>query len=319
MGQLRTAWRLLRAAVSAWIDDHAPSMGAALAYYTLFSMAPLLLIAISVAGLVFGEQAARGEVMEQIAGLMGTESARAVESMLASLNKPAAGIGGTLLGFGVLLIGATTVFAELQSALDRIWRVPTREPLAGWWSFLRARLLSLGMVLATGFLILVSLLAGAALSALHKWWGPWFADWARVAEAVNAAISFLLVTVVFAVIYKWMPRTHVAWKDVWIGAVVTAALFTAGKSLIATYIGTSGVASGFGAAASLVVVLVWVYYSAQIFLLGAEFTWVYALRHGSLKGSAVAAAALEPTSAPANAPAQPAPVNANRDPRPAAG
>ena len=278
-------WPLVKEAVSAWIDDDAPSMGAALAYYTVFSIAPLLLIVIAVAGLVFGQEAARGEIMGQLSGLLGTDSARAVEDLLESVNNPEAGVLATLLGIVVLLIGATTVFAELQSALDRIWRAPERPAGSGLWALLRSRLLSLGMVLGLGFLLMVSLVVSAGLSALGKWWTPWLSSGAvELAQTINVGASMVLLSAIFAMIYKWMPRVKVAWSDVWVGAVITALLFTLGKSLIGLYIGRSGVASAFGAAASLVVLLVWVYWSAQIFLLGAEFTWVWAIRHGSLKG-----------------------------------
>jgi membrane protein len=282
LAPLRALGSLLRASAKAWVDDDAASMGAALAFYTLFSIAPLLLIVISLAGLVFGEQAARGEIMAQLAGLMGAQSASTVESMLGSLNRPGAGLLGTLVGLGALLLGATSVFAELQNAMDRIWRPPAR-PLGGLWALLRARLLSLGLVLGIGFLLMVSLIVSAGLAALGKWWGPWFADIAFMANALNFGVSFLLIASMFAMIYKWIPRMKVAWRDVWVGAALTALLFTVGKSLIGLYIGRSGVASPFGAAASLVVLLLWIYYSAQIFLLGAEFTWVFAGRYGSMK------------------------------------
>jgi membrane protein len=284
---LGAAWRLITDAASSWSDDYAASMGAALAFYTLFSIAPLLLIVISVAGLVFGEQAARGEILEQLSGLVGADSAATVESLLEGLNQPRSGMLGTAIGLVVLLIGATTVFAELQDAMDRIWRAPAR-PRGGIFKLLRARLLSLGLVLGIGFLLMVSLVISAALSALGKWWAPWFGDVALLAAAVNFTVSFALITAMFAMIYKWIPRVKVDWRDVWIGSAITALLFTLGKTLIGMYIGRSGVASPFGAAASLVVLLLWVYYSAQIFLFGAEFTWVYARRHGSLKGRAPA-------------------------------
>lgn len=283
--KLQRIWPLVKETVSSWIDDDAPSMGAALAYYTVFSVAPLLLIVIAVAGLVFGQEAARGEIMGQLSGLLGTDSARAVEDLLESVNNPEAGVLATLLGIVVLLIGATTVFAELQSALDRIWRAPERPAGSGLWALLRSRLLSLGMVLGLGFLLMVSLVVSAGLSALGKWWTPWLSSGAvELAQTINVGASLVLLSAIFAMIYKWMPRVKVAWSDVWVGAVITALLFTLGKSLIGLYIGRSGVASAFGAAASLVVLLVWVYWSAQIFLLGAEFTWVWAIRHGSLKG-----------------------------------
>jgi membrane protein len=281
---IRTTWGLIKEAVSAWVGDYAPSMGAALAYYTVFSIAPLLLIAISVAGLAFGVEAARGEVVAQLQGLMGESAAKAIEGMLQSANKPGTGIVSTLIGTGLLLVGATTVFGELQDALDRIWRAPERDKHSGLWHLLRARLLSFGMILAIGFLILVSLLFSAAMAALGRWLGPAMEGWEILANIVNLVISFALVSGMFALIYKVMPRVHIAWRDVWIGAVVTAALFTVGKFLIGLYIGKSGVTSVFGAAGSFAVLLLWVYFSAQIFLLGAEFTWVYAHKFGSLKG-----------------------------------
>ncbi|HEY2561555.1 MAG TPA: YihY/virulence factor BrkB family protein [Caldimonas sp.] len=278
----RTWWTLVTGSVSAWLDDYAPSMGAALSYYTVFSLAPLLLIVVSVAGLAFGEEAVRGELFAQLQGLMGHDAAQAVQGLLASASKPSHGVLGTIVGIGIVLFGATTVFAELQDDLDRIWRAPARQR-GGLWSLLRARLLSFGMILGLAFLLMVSLVLGAVISALGKWWGPMFGGWVVLAQGVNIVVGFGLTTVVFAMIYKMMPRARVQWHDVWLGAIVTALLFTIGKFLIGLYIGKSGIASGFGAAASLVIVFLWVYYSAQIFLLGAEFTWVYARTLGSMR------------------------------------
>ena len=278
-------WQLGRQAFASWRDDGASSMGAALAYYTMFSLAPLLLIVVSVAGLVFGEEAARGEVFGQLEHLMGAQSAAAVQGLLQSANRPAESVLATVVGVVVLLIGATTVLAELQSALDRIWRAPVRGA-SGIFALVRARLLSFGMILGLGFLLMVSLLVSAALAAFEKWWSPMFGGWALLAQGLNFAFNFLFITAVFAMIYKLMPRVHVAWRDVGVGAAVTALLFTVGKQLIGLYIGRSSVTSAFGAAGSLAVLLVWVYYSAQIFLLGAEFTWVYAHVHGSRRGAA---------------------------------
>ncbi len=286
--QIRSIFSLFGDAFSSWKNDYAPSMGAALAYYTVFSVAPLLLIVISVAGLVFGREAARGEIFAQLAGLMGPQGAMAVQGMLEALNKPTEGIVATVIGIGLVLIGATTVFGELQDAMDRIWRAPARDTSSGIWSLVRVRLLSFSMVMGIGFLLMVSLVASAALAAVGKWWSPLFGGWATLAQAVNFVFSFAMVTVIFAMIYKLMPRVSVQWRDVWIGAGVTALLFTVGKHLIGLYIGKSSVASGYGAAGSLVVLLVWVYYSAQIFLLGAEFTWVYAHRFGSLRHAGAA-------------------------------
>ena len=274
-------WHLTHQVVEAWLADYGPSMGAALAYYTMFSLAPLLLIVIAVAGLAFGEQAARGEIAAQLAGLMGDAGANAVQALLSSVRHPTQGAAATAMGGLLLLLGATTVFGELQDALDRIWRVPARSRSAGWTVLLRARMLSFGMILAIGFLLMVSLMFSAGLGLLGRWWGPTFGPWLALAAAVNAVVSFGLVAVVFALVYKVMPRVRVQWGDVVVGALVTAGLFALGKLLIGLYIGRSDVGSAFGAAGSLVVVLVWVYYSAQIFLLGAEFTWVYANTYGS--------------------------------------
>jgi membrane protein len=296
--KLTDGWRLVKAAASSWSDDYAPSMGAALSYYTVFSMAPLLLIVIAIAGLVFGADAARGEIFGQLRGLMGVDAAKAVEGILVSVSKPSEGITATVIGFAVLLVGATSVFGELQNALDRIWRAPARNKTSSVWSLVRARLLSLGMILGIAFLLMVSLVLGAVMSALGKWWGGWFGDWEVVAQIANLIIGYVLTTGVFAMIYKLMPRVHVRWHDVWLGALVTALLFTIGKFLIGLYIGKSSVASGFGAAGSLVIVLVWVYYSAQIFLMGAEFTWVYARTFGSMRDQAAAPVVLAPPAEP---------------------
>jgi membrane protein len=279
---LKNIWILIKTAASSWVDDYAQSMGAALAYYSMFSIAPLLLIVISVAGLIFGVDAARGEIVGQLQALTGHQGAVAVQALLESVSKPAESITAMLIGGIMLLIGATSVFAELQDALDRIWRAPKRNK-TGIWSLLRSRLLSFGMIMGIGFLLIVSLVVSAALAALGKLWGPLFADWEILANVIDFMVSFAFTTAVFAMIYKIMPRVKVAWADVWIGAGVTAMLFTIGKFLIGLYIGKSGLTSGFGAAGSLVVMLVWVYYSAQIFLLGAEFTWAYALTFGSRK------------------------------------
>jgi len=281
---------LFKATVTAWLDDRAPSMGAALAYYTLFSMAPLLLIAISVAGAVFGIDTARGEILAQLTGLLGTEGAAAVASLLDSVQRNDQSVTGTLLGAGLLLVGATTVFAELQDSLDRIWQVPaqgaTPSTANGWWLLIRARLMSFGLILGIGFLLTVSLAVSAALAAWGRWWAPAFGGWQMLLSVANQAFGFVLTATLFALIYKFMPRERVGWLDVALGSAVTAMLFTLGKAAIGAYIGNSGVASGFGAASAIVVLLIWVYWSAQVFLLGAEFTWVFAHRFGSRRPSA---------------------------------
>jgi len=279
---LRDWWELVKGALAAWSDDYAPSMGAALSYYSVFSMAPLLLIVISIAGLAFGQEAARGEVFGQLRGLMGDEAASAVEALLTSLSQRERGISSAIVGAVVLLVGATSVFGELQDALDRIWRAPQRERRGGLWKLVRARVLSFGMVLGVAFLLMVSLILSAAISALGKWWGSAFGEWELLLQSINLIAGYAMTTVVFALIYKVMPRVDVRWQDVWVGAAITALLFTIGRFLIGLYIGRSGIASGFGAAGSVAIVFVWVYYSAQIFLLGAEFTWLYARRFGSM-------------------------------------
>lgn len=299
---LSDLWGLVKAAVDAWVEDYAASMGAALSFYTVFSLAPMLLIVIAIAGLVFGAEAAQGQIFGELRGMLGDDSAKAIEGLLASVNKPTEGVVATVVGLVVLLVGATTVFGELQDSLDRIWRAPVRHTSLGLWGLLRARLLSFGMIFGLAFLLMVSLVFGAVVTALGTWWGGLFeirfGGWALVAQGVNLGIGFVLTTAVFAMIYKLMPRVRVHWHDVWLGSVVTALLFTVGKFLIGLYIGKSGVASAFGAAGSLVVVLLWVYYSAQTFLLGAEFTWAYAQTFGSMKPTVTQNAAA-PLTAPA--------------------
>tara|TARA_R110000868_G_scaffold47966_10_gene156515 strand:+ start:6512 stop:7381 length:870 start_codon:yes stop_codon:yes gene_type:complete len=276
-------WGLTKQVASSWLDDYVPSMGAALAYYTIFSLAPLLLVVISMAGLLFGEDAARGEIQAQLQNLMGERSAGAVQSLLVSVREPAEGLTATVVGLVLLFVGATTVFTELQNALDRIWRVPEGLRKTGWFSLVRARLMAFGMVLALGFLLIVSLVASALLAAVGRQLEPVLGTWQTVLEAGNALGGFLLVALMFGLIYKIMPRQRVLASDVWLGALLAALLFTGGKVVIGAYIGRSDVASGFGAAGSLVVVLLWVYFSAQILLVGAEFTCVYARTFGSRK------------------------------------
>jgi membrane protein len=281
---LRATYSLFRQAFEAWSEDYAPSMGAALAYYTLFSVAPLLLIVIGLAGLVFGDDAARGEIFGQLRGLMGDDGAAAVERLIQAADRPEGGAIATATGLAMLLLGAMTVFGELQNALDRIWRAPARKHASGWWHLLRSRVLSFGMILGVAFLLMVSLVLSAVVSALGKLWGPAFAGWETAAHFLDVLVSFGMVTLLFAMIYKFIPRVHIHWRDVWIGAAVTAVLFAVGKVLIGLYLGKSSVASAFGAAGSLVVMMAWVYYSAQVFLLGAEFTWIYAHTYGSRRG-----------------------------------
>lgn len=283
-------WSVLKQAVVSWNDDYAASMGAALAYYTAFSLSPLLIIAIALAGLAFGQDAASRQVVSELGGLIGSEGAKAIQELLAHASKPGSSVLASVIGVVTLILGASSVFGELQTSLDRIWKAPAVRQASGIISLIRARLLSFGMVVAMGFLMLVSLLIGAGLSALHQWSVARIGVGAYLLQALNVAVSFGVTTVVFASAYRILPRARIDWSDVWTGASVTAVFFTVGKYLIGVYIGRAGVTSGFGAAGSLVVILVWVYYSAQVFLLGAEFTWVFAHRHGSKVGKAPAPA-----------------------------
>lgn len=284
-------WRLVRQAIDAWIDDYAPSMGAALAFYTMFSIAPLLVIVIAVAGLAFGHAAAEGRIIAELGGLIGNDGAAAVQGLIRSASAKSASIVASIVGIGVLLVGATSVFSELQSDLDRIWKAPVASRPAGIWGLLRARFLSFGLILGMGFVLLVSLVLSAVLTAIGTWWSPLLGHWQAVLEVLDFILGLVVVTLLFAMIYKLLPSVPIAWRDVWIGAVATAILFSVGKYAIGLYIGKSGVVSGFGAAGSIAVLLLWVYYSAQIFLVGAEFTYAYAHEFGSARGAASADAA----------------------------
>lgn len=280
----RSLWSMAKEAVSAWIDDFAPSMGAAIAYYTAFSLAPLLIIVIAIAGLVFDRDAASGYLYSQISALLGNEGGLAVRALVDSASASEKGTLATAIGIVLLLVGATTVFGELQTDLDRIWKVPAAARSEGLWNLIRSRILSLGLVISIGFLLLVSLIISSVLAAFGEWWGGAFEDFDLLLQVLNSVVSLVVITVMFALMYKILPRAEIGWRDVWIGAAVTALLFTIGKFLVGLYLGKAGVASSFGAAGSLAVLLVWVYYSAQIFLLGAEFTWVYSHRAGSRRG-----------------------------------
>ncbi len=281
LGWIQQQWVMTKAAANSWSDDYAPSMGAALSYYTLFSLAPLLIIVIAIAGLVFGQEAAQGAIVVQLRDILGQEGAVAVESLLKSAREPVHGVVATLVGIALLLVGATAVFAELQSALDRIWRVPEPIKESGIWPLLRTRLLSFGLVFGLGFLLIVSLVVSTALDVAGRWWAGWFVGWAEILQLANFSVSVGIFTLLFAMIFKTMPRARIPWRDVWTGAAVTAFLFAIGKSVIGLYLSRSSLASGFGAAGSLVVLIAWVYYSAQIFLFGAEYTWIYSNFRGS--------------------------------------
>ncbi len=307
-------YKLFVKAGKAWVDDFAPSMGAAISYYTVFSLAPLLIIVIAMAGAVFGREAVQGQIVAQISGLIGQEGASLIQGIVASASETDKGLVAGLISLGVLLIGATTVFAELQSALDRIWHVPEAEKPQGIWAILRARLLSFGLILGLVFLLMVSLAVSTAIAALDTWVNGLFPGWEATLQVVNIVVSMGFTTLLFAMIFKLMPTARIAWRDVWTGAFVTAILFEVGKLLISLYLGKSGVTESFAAAGSLVVLLAWVYYAAQIFLLGAEFTKMYADEHGSLSaakavtGTAATAVAGIPPEVPPARPARAAPA-----------
>jgi membrane protein len=297
MARLKSIFEMLKAAFADWSEDNAPRLGAALSYYTLFSLGPLLLIATAVAGLIFGPEAAHGRLSAEIQGLVGDGAAEAIEGMIRSANKPRAGVLATVIGLVTLALGATGVFTELRSALNAIWEVPP-PPKTGLLGAVRERVASFAMVLAVGFLLLVSLVISAALSALGGYLGRLLPGGTVVLlQVLNVVVSLVVITVLFALLFKMLPDVKVAWRDVWLGAAVTACLFTIGKTLIGLYLGHSAVASAYGAAGSLVVVLVWIYYAAQILFYGAELTQVFANRHGSRalapKGKAGAATEAE--------------------------
>jgi membrane protein len=281
-GRLRELWRIVLASVSSWVAHSASSLGAALAFYTLFSVAPILIIALAVAGYFFGAHVAENELLAQLRDLTGDAGADALRDLLASAQfSDKRGIAAAV-GLITLLVGATSVFGELQHALDVIWGSPDRlKTEAAWWTLLRRRLLSFGMVLGVGFLLLVSLIVSAVLAALAAWLETRMTGIGIILPILDLGLSFGLSVLLFAMIYKYVPHESIAWRDVWIGAAVTAFLFAVGKSLIGLYLGRSSFRGVYGAAGSLIVLLLWVYYSAQIFLLGAEFTRAFTYAHGS--------------------------------------
>lgn len=282
---LRDARRLLTEAFNNFYADRAATMGAAIAFYTIFSIAPLLILVVAMAGLAFGEEAAQGAIEQQLSDLVGAESAKAIQAAVASARDIGSGILATIIGLGTLLIGATTVFTELQSALNVIWRAPPRTE-STVWQLLRVRLLSLSLIAGIGFLLLVSLVISALLSAFGSYIGRALPGWETVLDLLNFVISFAVTTMLFGLIYRILPDVWIAWRDVLFGAGITALLFTVGKYLIGLYIGQSATASSYGAAGAFIVVLIWVYYSAQIFLFGAEIAHAYATRHGTRQGKA---------------------------------
>jgi membrane protein len=290
--KISSVWTLLQETFKAWQNDKVPLWAAALAYYTAFSLAPLLVIAIAIAGAVFGQEAARGEVVGQIQGLVGKQGAEAIQAMLQNTQQPGSGgVVATVVGIGALLLGASGVFGQLQDAMNTIWGVQPK-PGRGIRFMLQNRFMSFAMVLVIGFLLLVSLVLSAGLAAFSAFVGHLFPEFAILGQILNFVISFGVMIVLFALIYKVMPDVKVPWRFLWTGAIVTALLFNIGKFLIGLYLGSGSVSSTYNAAASLGIILLWVYYSAQILLIGAEFTKVYAYRYGPHRIKPIADAVL---------------------------
>nr|WP_314860763.1 YihY/virulence factor BrkB family protein [uncultured Undibacterium sp.] len=275
---------VVNCAVNDWFNHRDASKGAALAFYTLFSMAPILVLVIAVAGTFFGKQEAQNEIISQLRQSLGAQGAEAIQLILTGASDQVQGLRATIIATVLLLFGATSVFAELKASLDEIWELPIARELS-LWDLLRTRLLSFGLVLVLAFLMMVSLVLSAALAVLERYWGGIWKDAAPLLSTLAGLIGFIVIASLFAVIYKMLPRVRLSWHDVFIGSLGTAGLFTLGKISIGLYIGNGNVANSFGAAGSIVALLLWVYYSAQIFFLGAEFTRHYALYFGSLKNT----------------------------------
>ncbi len=277
---LASYWQVLKAAGLEWMKDKIPQLGAALAFYSVLSMAPMLVIAIAVAGMVFGQEVASGQLDTQIRGFVGKEGAEAVKEMLANARKPSEGIFASVIGVVTLLVAASGVFGQLQDSMNTIWEVEPK-PGRGILGLIKDRFLSLSMVFGIGFLLLISLILSSALSALGGAFGGLLPVPAAFLQGLELVVSFTVVTLLFAMIYKFLPDVKIAWGDVWVGSVITALLFTVGKFAIGLYLGKSSFGSAYGAAGSLVVLLVWIYYSSQILFFGAEFTKAYANQKGS--------------------------------------
>lgn len=278
----RQVVHVMRCAVTEWLSHRASSKGAALAFYTLFSLAPILVLVIAIAGFFYGTDAAQGQLLDELRGLVGKQGAETIQAILAGARNKESGKLATIIATGLLLVGATSAFAELKDSLDEIWDVPPPKD-ATWWDTVRTRLLSFGLILTLGLLLMFTLVVSAALSVLEKYLGGMWHSATIILGWVAWVVSFLVIAVLFGAIYKLLPRVKLSWHDVTIGALGTAIMFTLGKFAIGLYIGNSGTASSFGAAGSLIALLLWVYYSAQIFFLGAEFARQYALQMGSLK------------------------------------
>lgn len=278
---LKSIFSLFKETFQDWSKDKAPRLAAALAYYTIFSLAPLLILVIAITGFILGNNVdIRQQLLAQIEGLMGAQGADAVSTMIENTSTPGQGILATIIGVATLLLGATGVFGQLQEAMNTIWNVPPKKS-SGILNMLKDRFLSFTMILGISFLLLVSLVISTWLAAINGIINNFFGGAEILAQIFNFVISTGIVTLIFAMIFKILPDAEVEWKDVWIGALVTSLLFNIGKTLIGLYLGNSATASTYGAAGSLVVILLWVYYSAQILFFGAEFTQVYARRYGS--------------------------------------
>lgn len=273
---------VINCAVNDWFNHRDASKGAALAFYTLFSMAPILVLVIAVAGTFYGTQEAQNEIVIQLRELVGPQGAEAIQLVLSGARDQVQGLQATLLATLLLLFGATSVFAELKASLDEIWELSTSREIS-LWDLVRTRLLSFGLILVLAFLMMVSLVLSAALAVMERYWGGIWKDAAVILSTLAGVLGFSVIATLFAVIYKMLPRVRLSWHDVFIGSLGTAGLFTLGKIAIGLYIGNGSIANSFGAAGSMVALLMWVYYSAQIFFLGAEFTRQYALHFGSLK------------------------------------
>ncbi|MFC0407646.1 YihY/virulence factor BrkB family protein [Roseomonas elaeocarpi] len=309
-------WSLIKDTVEGYINDECLSRGAAIAYYTIFSIAPLLIIMTAIAGFFFGDEAVHGALDDQLRGMLGQDAAGAVQEMVKGASNKTSSTIATIVGIVTLLVTASGVFGELQASLNAIWK--TEPPAAGTETtvtrLVRAKAASMGLVAATGFLLVVSLVVSAGISAVSTWLQGRMPGVTLLISAVNIAVSLGIITVLFAAMYKVLPDHHMEWKDVGVGAFVTAILFTIGKSLIGWYLGSSNMATSYGAASALVIILLWVYYSSQIFLMGAEFTRAYAGQEGSHQHAPVPADKKDaPTArriapAPASSLATPAPL-----------
>lgn len=304
----REIWEITKETGSDWVDDNASRLAAALAYYALLSLAPLLVIGVAVSGFVFGTDAARGSVSDELGAFVGSRAAEGIESVLASARSPETGVISTVVGVITLFIGASGVFVELQASLNTVWEVQP-QPGQGIWGQVKTRFFSFTMVLGVAFLLLVSLMVSAVLSAVGNFFSGLLPGGEVLWQVFNFVFSLAVVSALFAVIFKYVPDAEVRWRDVWLGGVVTAVLFSIGKSLLGLYLGKAAVGSAYGAAGSVIALVVWVYYASQIFLLGAEFTQVQARRSGREIRPARGAVSTRPASAASSNPVPPGVVS----------